>query len=68
MALQDCATTAPSLVYEEGTGYLVLTDGKVRQVIARTDGINIYLWWKKSKEEYTLTLEKLMGLMEEARG
>jgi len=66
-AVSDVSTT-PCICYEDETGYIVLTNGKTRQVVARTDGIDLYLWWKQGKTEHKLTLEMLMGLMQEARG
>ena len=64
----NSVTETPTLCYEESTGYLVLHNDRTRQVVARTDGINLYLLCKSTKEEYLLTLEELMGLMQEARG
>ena len=68
MDSQDCVTVTPTLSYEDSTGYIVLRNGRLRQVVARTDGIDLYLFCKSTKNEYKLTPERLMGLMQEARG
>lgn len=47
-------------VYEPGTGYLVLTDGEIRQIVCRvSDGV-FYVFWKKDKVEHPLTLDMLL--------
>lgn len=32
---------------EPATGYLVLTDGRRRQIVARVGEDGVYLWWRR---------------------
>jgi hypothetical protein len=60
-------TVTPRLLYDESSGYLILSDGKRRQVVARPDGMTIWLWWKFGKCEYPVTLEEIVAALEDAQ-
>jgi hypothetical protein len=58
----------PRLEYEESTGYIVLSDGRVRQVVCRPEGFHLYLWWKGGGgKEHPVTIDELVALAREAQ-
>jgi len=60
-------TSTPYLDYEPGTGYIVLTDGKLRQVVcAACDDFSLELQWKWTKEKIIVKLEELIALLRRA--
>jgi hypothetical protein len=50
----------PSSVFDPMTGYLTLSDGMHRQVVARVDKGVFYIKYKRDGREYPLTLDDLM--------
>lgn len=66
MAAEDSVTMTPTLQYERQTGYIVLTDGKTRQVVTRPEGWILHLYWKKGKIEVPISLDHLVALVVQA--
>jgi len=63
----DITTCTPYLDYEPETGYIVLTDGRLRQVVCAAYGdFSIELQWKWTKEKIIVTLEELVELLRRA--
>lgn len=53
--------------YEPETGYLVLTDGRLRQVVCKAcDDFSIEVQWKWTKEKVRIDLERLISLLRKA--
>ena len=56
----------PVPIYDEQTGYLCLTDGRYRQVVARVKGAYVYLMWKRRpKQEIAIRIGDLFNLITE---
>jgi len=54
----------PVPYYEPSTGFLCLTDGKYRQVVARVQGAYVYLMWKsRPKQEIPIKIGDLVNLV-----
>lgn len=66
MTTEESVTKTPTLCYEACSGFIVLTDGETRQVVARPDGWKLYLYWKKGKEEIPVSIDHLMALIVQA--
>ena len=66
MTASTSVTKTPRLVYNRGSGLIILTDGVYQQTIARPDGMMLYLFWKKTREEIAVSLDHLVALMVQA--
>ena len=66
MAIDESVTKTPTLQYEASTGFIVLTDGECRQVVARPDGMRLYLYWKRGRKEIPVSIDHLMALIVQA--
>lgn len=58
-----CENRTPIPVFEPETGFLVLTDGRIRQVVLRFEWPNLHLYWKKGKEEIPLSVGDFFHLV-----
>lgn len=67
MSDDERTTATPRLSYDEPSGYLILSDGKRRQVFARPEGMTLYLWWKFDKCEAPVTLEEIVAALEDSQ-
>jgi hypothetical protein len=61
------ADRTPVPVFEPETGHLRLVTGGFRQIVARLDGENIWVWCKAIKGEVPLTLEMLADYQEQVK-
>ena len=66
MAASTSVTKTPRLVYNKGSGLIILTDGVYQQTVARPAGMTLYLFWKKTREEIAVSLDHLVALMVQA--
>jgi len=61
-----CVSESPRLVYDKGRGLIVLTDGQYEQVVARPDGMCLYIMWKRTKQEIKVSIDHLLALIVQA--
>lgn len=63
----SCDDRTPVPIFEPQTGFLCLTDGQHRQVVARVRGAYVYLMWKgKPKREVRVRIGDLFNLIDDS--
>jgi hypothetical protein len=53
----------PSLAYDNKTGFLYLTDGRLRQKVCRIERFQVWLWNRPDKKECPFALDQTVRLL-----